>query len=340
MAKRTNIFISHSKDDDLTRIGDSLADVVTPEIAALVKAPRKRKVPSASSAVFDRMVSAALDMQEKPNPDDKDKAFMAWHLVQCTLPHSDPGDVREWKRQNGSLTLKIRPVLDPRTSKYLYPYGTYPRLLLYWIVTEAVRTKSRKLYLGKSLAQFMRKLGLDTYSGGGKRGGPKRLHEQMIRLLRATISFEWTHGNGQSWVDMQIAPEGELWWSVKEGQDGLFESWVELGERFFKAVTTQPVVLDLRALRALKKSPLALDLYAWLAYKTWYASWKGEAQMIPWEGLKLQMGADYGDMKDFKKKVRLALDRIRKVYKAVKVDASADGLLVRPSRTAVEARQG
>lgn len=40
----------------------------------------------------------------------------------------------------------------------------------------------------------------------------------------------------------------------------------ELGEDFFKMVTASPVPVDMRALRALKRSPLALDLYAWLTY--------------------------------------------------------------------------
>jgi hypothetical protein len=290
-------------------------------------------MPSASSPVLDRMVSTVLDM--RANPDAIEKAYMARHLVQCTLPHSDPGNVPIWRRTNGNLTLSVRPMLDPKTDMPLYPCGTYPRLLLYWIVTEATRTKSRKLFLGKSLAQFMRQLGLDPYSGG-KRGGPKRLHDQMTRLLRATISFEQTFGNGQSWIDMQIGPVAELWWDpAKDEQGDLFQSWLELGEQFYKAVTTRPVPLDPRALRALKKSPMSLDLYSWLAHKTWIAASKREAQLVPWEGLALQMGADYADLNNFKKKVRRSLGDIRKVYEAVKVEETKEGLLVRPSSTPV-----
>jgi len=42
------------------------------------------------------------------NPNDAEAAFMARHLVQCTLPHSDPGDVEQWARRNGNLTLGIQ----------------------------------------------------------------------------------------------------------------------------------------------------------------------------------------------------------------------------------------
>ncbi len=40
------------------------------------------------------------------------------------------------------------------------PYGTYPRLLLAWLNTEAVRTKERTIILGHSLSEFMRQLDL------------------------------------------------------------------------------------------------------------------------------------------------------------------------------------
>ena len=39
------------------------------------------------------------------------------------------------------------------------PFGNFPRLLMAWVCTEAVRTQSRVLLLGSSLAGFMRTLG-------------------------------------------------------------------------------------------------------------------------------------------------------------------------------------
>ena len=46
------------------------------------------------------------------------------------------------------------------------PYGNLPRLLLAWVCTEAVRTQSRELVLGRSLYEFMHKLGLTDRSSG------------------------------------------------------------------------------------------------------------------------------------------------------------------------------
>ena len=41
------------------------------------------------------------------------------------------------------------------------PYGNLPRLILAWICTEAVRTQSREIVLGRSLSKFMRALGIN-----------------------------------------------------------------------------------------------------------------------------------------------------------------------------------
>jgi Plasmid encoded RepA protein len=97
----------------------------------------------------------------REQPDAAERAFMARQLVQCTLPHSNPGNVPLWKRSSGNTTLAIQPGIDIDTEKSIgYPYGTFPRLLLFWMVTEAVQTKTRRLVLGRSLAGFMRQLGL------------------------------------------------------------------------------------------------------------------------------------------------------------------------------------
>ncbi len=81
-----------------------------------------------------------------------------------------------------------------------------------------------------------------------KRSDAVRLREQMTRLLRATISFKQTCGNGHSWLDMQIGPEAVLWCDPEKTlQDDLFESWVELDEKFYQAVTAASVPLEMRS---------------------------------------------------------------------------------------------
>src|SRR4051812_3536568 len=117
--------------------------------------------PKKLSDAHMRIIQAGAEIRTTPEPDPTDIAFMARQLVQATLPHSNPGNVPVWTRTNGRLTLVVRPHYDRKQGRYLYPFGSVPRLLLFWITTEAVRTQSRLLYPGNSVAAFMRELDLN-----------------------------------------------------------------------------------------------------------------------------------------------------------------------------------
>lgn len=76
----------------------------------------------------------------------------------------------------------------------------------------------------------------------------------MKRLFRSRFSperYEAHEGQASNgWIDRQVAPKGQLWWSEKQPDQGaLWGSWIELGEDFYRAITTAPVPVDLRALR-------------------------------------------------------------------------------------------
>lgn len=289
------------------------------------------------------LVEVAAAIREQP--DAAERAFMARQLVQCTLPHSDPGNVPIWKRSSGNTTLAIQPGMDIDTEKSIgYPYGTIPRLLLFWIITEAVQTKSRRLVLGRSLAEFMRAVGLDP-NGGGKRSDQKRLKDQMRRLFKCHISFNAemneNGAHGERWRNMEVAPDGELWWHPHPNQTAFWESWIELGEKFFAAVLASPVPIDMRALRALKRSPLALDLYAWVSFRAFVIVQKKQPpKFTSWRLLMQQLGADYGTANDFQKKAGPALRKIAALYPGLTIGMTTGGFTIHASRLAVPQKPG
>ncbi len=69
-------------------------------------------------------------------------AFMPRLFVLTTLPHRRPQGHR-FERVNGWQSLRME---APRRVGLWY--GVYPRLLLMFITTEAVRNKSREIHLG------------------------------------------------------------------------------------------------------------------------------------------------------------------------------------------------
>jgi len=195
--------------------------------------------------------------------------------------------------------------------------------------------------LGRSLNEFVRAVGLNPNTGGGKRSDSKRLKDQMRRLFRCHISFQATGNDpsgapGEAWRDMAVAPEGELWWHPHPDQSALWESWIQLGEKFFSAVIASPVPVDMRALRALKRSPLALDLYALISYRAFVIVQKNlPPQFISWEQLRSQLGTDYGDLKDFKKEANAALRKIATVYPGLIITKAKGGFAIHASRLAI-----
>ncbi len=279
-----------------------------------------------------RLVDTAVAIKE--NPKAFDRSYLARELVQCTLPYRDPGAVPSWGRRNGSLRLGITPGWDfERNETIGFPYGTHPRLLLYWITTEAVQKQDKCLHLGPSYSAFIRKLGLNARSGGGIRGDHQRLRNQVRRLFAARISFQQsiheTKRTGERWINMEVTKGGELWWDPKDPdcvED--WEGFITLGDTFFQAITSSPVPIDFRHLKALKNSPLTLDLYAWATHKAFAAQQTGKSQFGPWGALATQFGADYTRSRDFRAQAVSSLRKIQNVYEGLKLELSETGITV------------
>ena len=66
---------------------------------------------------------------------DPDLGFMARTMALCSLPRTNPGNRKEYKRVNGPFTLYM---VAGGGNKL--PFGNLPRLILAWVSTEAVRT--------------------------------------------------------------------------------------------------------------------------------------------------------------------------------------------------------
>ena len=128
---------------------------------------------------------------------DPDRGFMARTMALCSLPRSNPGNRLQYKRVNGPFTLIMY-----SSGETKLPFGNFPRLILVWVSTEAVRTQNRVLILGSSLAKFMRELGV--YSSGGGNVHTK-LRNQMKRLIGCTVQLTYKEENGEATVNTVIA---------------------------------------------------------------------------------------------------------------------------------------
>ena len=116
--------------------------------------------PSAGRGFRSERTLALIDSLHRETAIEANElGFMARMLVQTTLPHSaQPG--KQYTRTDGDVTLSITDLGGAGL-----PYGAYPRLILIWMTTEAVRTGNRRLELGRSLSSFMAQLGLQCTGG-------------------------------------------------------------------------------------------------------------------------------------------------------------------------------
>lgn len=254
--------------------------------------------------------------------------FMARVLAQTTLPHSRV-DGSEFERTNGLFTLSIH---APR--RVGLPYGMIPRILLTWISTEAVRTNSPELCLGNSMKDFMDKLGLGSH--GGVRGDITRLKQQSQSLFSSVITLVQENNqaihSGFGVENILVARSATLFWDSKKPEEpSLFQSHLSLTDDFFRLVVDRPIPVDLRVLRSLRRSSLAMDIYIWLVYRIYILR---HPMTIPWVSLKNQFGANYNSSRgllDFKKEFSRRLKEVLIFYPQAKVEPTQAGLLLKPS---------
>lgn len=286
--------------------------------------------------------------------------FMARALVQATMPYRDP-KTRVFERTNGDFKLSILAGYEGGI-----PYGIYPRLLMSWLTTEAVITKSPEINLGGSLNSFLRDVMDLRNVGGGIRGGNSRVSEQMKRLFSSLITARYMGGlnhRGFALRNVLIAErvdiskqdfdrfdagqklenepanqtdetDNKLWVPRKLDESGTWSSTLRLTDSFFRECIAHPVPIDLRAYKALRGSAMAMDVYTWLTYRMSYTT--KASRPIRWESLQMQFGsASPGDeqgVRDFRKAFLKALKVVLVVYPEAKLKADITGVTLLPSR--------
>ena len=275
---------------------------------------------------IDSFISEALAIEAEEAKKAGTLGFMARALVQATLPHSKIYG-SEFKRTNGLFKLTM--LAD---SEVGLPYGSIPRLLFAWISTEAIKTKERNLSLGRTLSSFMTEL--DLVPSGGRWGTITRLKEQMKRLFACSISCTYT--DGDHWAIKNINPvsSADLWWNPKQpNQVSVFESTITLNVDFFREIIENPVPIDLRALKALKRSPLALDIYCWMTYRVSYLK---KSTTIPWGVLQAQFGSNYSGnaqgTRNFKRHFLKELHKVSCIYNGLHAENADLGLIIKPNK--------
>ena len=308
----------------LVPVAEALADLYGPVPAIRGATPQAR---------HHFTVADQVDQLAKASEADPDRGFMARMMALCSLPRTNPGNRKEYKRVNGPYRLYMQ--AGPETK---LPFGNLPRLLMAWLCTEVVRTQSRVLILGSSLSEFMRKLDISSDSGGS-RGERTRIRNQMRRLFNTSVRLIYEDEHGEASVSSLVADRTEFWWNERKPDERvLWDSKIRLGEDFFNEIIRHPVPLDMNTLKALKRCSLGLDLYLWLVYRTFTLR---APQRLTWKQLYRQFDADPAKantndtIQNFRRKVLRELKKIKLAWPDLNYSTAPGVLILLPSTPAI-----
>jgi len=313
---------------------------VTDNAIGIDKRPAGRTITKILNA-FDAGLSVG-ELQDG----DSNIGFAAWWMVLLSLPHCDKASRIQWTRSFGDHTLIVQSGVEtagdlaldetgrqrPQLRHLGVPYGSLSRLLLAWMATEVVKTRSQEVELGSTLTEFLGKLGIRCITGG-KNGSVTAVMCQLNRLINARIKLI-TYTTIEQDKAVQFMRNVDvysdecpypLWRAVEMTHHRpKWQPRITLSGSFVEAVLEDVVAFDKRALRALSFSPLAIDLFWFIKWQVRQLRRSGDhTVVVPWDSLHKHMGSDACKSK-LVEHVRRALPRVKCVYAEVKEAVSAE----------------
>lgn len=243
-----------------------------------------------------------------------------------SLPHK-PQPEPVWRREGHNLTMLIQSGIDRTGAALGVPYGSYARFILLFLQSQAIKTNSREIELGRSMRVWLSNMGLSI-------GGTtyRMVNEQARRISGCTLTFYADRNNKEvmrrgGFVDGAITLT-----DMMSDQPSLWQERVLLNEEFYRALKNHPVPLSEAALRAIGPRSMVLDIYIWLAYRLHALTCDVE---VTWPSLYAQFGAGYSRLRDFRAGFVGGIELALAVYPEAHVGVSDVGITLRPSRPAV-----
>jgi Plasmid encoded RepA protein len=278
-----------------------------------------------------------VDIAAEVLADDAGKIGISYSGFCMTgLPHKRLPDEQVWEKQGHRVTLLVEPGRMKRGAGPAQvvgvPYGARARMILLYLQTQAVRTGSRDVELGRSLHDWLGRMGL---SWGGETG--RALRDQANRIAACSLRFFWEGETADGWVKGSFVRSG-LRFHERTGDDrqgDLWEDRVILDEVFYDALRKHPVPLREASLRELADRSASLDLYIWLAYRLHTLS---SPTPVRWAALREQFGTSYSELRFFRRDFPKMLAPAVAAYPEARVEVDDNGVVLYPSPSPIASR--
>jgi hypothetical protein len=250
-------------------------------------------------------------------------------FAMTALPHKAINETI-WVRQGNNIKLRLESGMDADDKVVGLPFGAIARIILLYLQTEAVKTKSRDIELGRSMNHWLTTMGIDN---GGKTYKLVREQSRRLSLCRLTfyrVTDEATIITNGSFVRDAILPSRDT------DQLQFWREAVRLDEGFFQSLIDHPLPVREAAIREIGHRSMALDIYVWLAYRLHQLS---KPTAITWKALHDQFGGGYQHVRQFKAKFKEPLALALAAYPEAILEAGDAGLKLYPSPPAVAERR-
>jgi hypothetical protein len=274
--------------------------------------------------------------------DDNAIGYYLPKFITTPLPHSEPDLPHNlYERVNGNYIMNL--VGNP---KYGFPHSGKARLIIAWIVTQLFKKHHTLKKSGKDMAEVnfqakevfrgSIKQMLDSMgyaSKGGQNGQITLVKKQLMAIIKS--HYEWekknsTTGDYEGEAGFLFTDKTKIAW--RESRWDEITSYIELNPSIYQYILGKrsgfaPFPIDLRAFTALRKSPMAMDLYCWLTKKMYKilgsdkrhqcftCKEKHHPFSIPWKALYPQFGASYSRQIDFSNAAKRELKRIKLLWR-------------------------
>ena len=197
--------------------------------------PKPKKTVPALTKRQCQIINLAGELAEQTREEANELGFMSRLLLMVNLPYRDPGlECKNWSRKNGKVSIDIVSAYKQSKGWIGIPYGTYSRLILIYLITQAIKTKSPIISIGKSFYSFLILLGLQE---GGYQY--KQIKIQLEKILSASFSWTYETENFQSRTNIQVSHQSQLWWNPTE-LDQILQNHIKLNTDFFNEIISSP----------------------------------------------------------------------------------------------------
>ncbi|WP_207462915.1 replication protein RepA [Azospirillum sp. SYSU D00513] len=246
-----------------------------------------------------------------------------------SLPHKDTPELF-WRREGHRVTLLVESGREENGDPIGVPYGSKARMILIYLQTQALRSRSREVELGGSLKGWMKNMGMASIGGATY----KMVTEQAKRISACRLTFFTDAGTAKqrengAFVEKAIELAGVL---NDERQPTLWQDTVRLNEAFYNSLIEHPVPVSEAALREIGNKSMAIDIYVWLAYRLHSLT---KPTHLSWTSVFAQFGAGFGALRNFKPAFTEALRMALAAYPDAKVEVESTSIILHPSRPPV-----